>query len=195
MEALWELVLLVNGDVGHFGQQVEHLLVLAGPRGHDAVAAVVQDLEAGELEQVQVLVEDDLVHRRPLLHRGHAVVRGDDDVECVGQAVAGDGLPEVAEGAVDLLDDLLPLGVVRPLVVAHVVGLPVVQGDQVEVLLGEPAHHLVDVLPPLRLVVVGCVSDLHQRPVHRLAAVVGAAPRVVEGCRFQALRHWTGSTH
>ena len=189
MEAFRKLVLPVDRHVGHFGQRVEHFLLLPRLRRQDSEPAVVQDLEAGELEQIHVFVDDDLVHLRPLLDRGHAVVGGEDDVQAVAQIKARNGLPQVADGAVDLRDDLLPVGVVRSLGVAHVVRLAIVQRHEVEVFLGEPAQHLVDVLLPLGLVVVRVVKLLKKHSVDHLTAVVGAAAGEVEGRGFQTLNN------
>lgn len=188
MEAFGHFVFPVDRQVWRIGQGVKNLLLPPRPRRQNAKAAIVQDLKAGQLEEVQVLVENDLVHQRSLLHGGHAVVRGDDDIQAVTQFVAMDGVSQVADGAVYLLDDLLPAGVVRPLGVAHVVRFSVVQRHQVEVLLGKPAQHRVDVLLPLRLVVVRMASFRHHNPVHGLATVIGSASREEERGCFQALK-------
>lgn len=117
---------LVDGQIRCFGQGLKNLLLFPWPWGQDAKPTVVEDLKAVEAQEVQVFVEDDLIHLRSLLDGGHAVIRGDDDVQTVSQVMASHGLPQVADSAVDLLNDLLPVWVVGALGMTHVIGLAVV---------------------------------------------------------------------
>jgi len=175
MEVFRNLVFLVDRQIRSVGQGVENLLLLSWPWRQDAKPTVVEELKAGERQEIQVLVEDDLVHQRSLFDGGHAVVGGDDDVQAVSQAVAIYGVSQVTDGAVDLPDDHLSVSMVWTLGVAHAVRLAKVQRHQVEILLREPVHHRVDVLTPLCLVVIRKSDLLYQGSVDCLAAVVGCA--------------------
>lgn len=80
MEALWNLVLLVNRQIWSLRQRVKDLLLFSWSGRQDAKPPIVKDFKAGKVDQIQVFVEDDLIHLRSLLDGGHAMVRGDDDV-------------------------------------------------------------------------------------------------------------------
>lgn len=97
-------------------------------------------------------------------------------------------LPQVADSAIDLLDDRLPVWVVWTLGVAHVVWLAVVQRHQVEVFLRKPFHHRVNVLTPLGLVVIRVAEVLQQCAINFLPPVFSPSTRVVEGSSFKALK-------
>lgn len=150
--------------------------------------AIIHQVEGQVFEgEPRDLPQDDLFHLVLAVHRGHAVVCCDDDVQSVAQPVLFSRVADVAHRSVHLLDHPPALWGVGAVQVACAVRLPEVKGYEVQIIVSKPSHHLVCVLSPSRLIPVVVTQWLHFPYGGNLSLVTGRCARKVKRASFQTL--------
>jgi hypothetical protein len=188
MKVLWHIFLLVDCEVWGLHESIINLLFLSFLRRDHSKPAIVKELKINQVEEIQVFREDYFIYKRSFFDGGHAMVRGDDDVQVICQTISLDGLPQVSDGAVNLLYYGFPVRMVWSFGMTHVVRLSIVQSHKVKIFFGEPAQHSVNILLPLCFVIILLTCFLNHRPVYTLTTVVGGSSWKEKGTCFQALK-------